>query len=194
MDNSSYRRLLQITEDLIREKGCQRTTLAEIMNRTGLSKGAIYHYVSGKDELFGLILKERTKEVNRKFQQAVDLENPELENPLRAIEKGTQHIMDREDITNLIFIYLLSRQEVPTVSRILKEVYQYSEQASIAWIEAGQQAGVIPSQLDVKKTAAMLMTYSYGMRVMAMVSPESFTLTSKDYYQFMLNVLEGKKE
>ncbi|MDF2935058.1 MAG: transcriptional regulator BetI [Paenibacillaceae bacterium] len=50
--------VLETTEQLAAEIGCQNTTLQEIIKRSGMSKGAIYHYVQSKDELFGLILEE----------------------------------------------------------------------------------------------------------------------------------------
>ncbi|WP_245602145.1 TetR/AcrR family transcriptional regulator [Peribacillus kribbensis] len=46
------------------EIGCKNTTLQEIIKASGLSKGAIYHYVSSKDELFGLIFQNKLQEIN----------------------------------------------------------------------------------------------------------------------------------
>ena len=60
MDRTSLtlKAVLETTERLAAEIGCQNTTLQEIIKRSGMSKGAIYHYVQSKDELFGLILEE----------------------------------------------------------------------------------------------------------------------------------------
>ncbi|MEW9701076.1 TetR/AcrR family transcriptional regulator [Paenibacillus sp. SI8] len=69
--SASFQQILETAEQLIKEKGCRQTTLQDIIERTGLSKGAIYHYVSGKDELLGLILKSKTELLNAKFEQAV---------------------------------------------------------------------------------------------------------------------------
>jgi AcrR family transcriptional regulator len=67
MDHPSHtlRLVLETTEKLAAEIGCQNTTLQEIIKRSGISKGAIYHYVQSKDELFGLILEQHMlKKVN----------------------------------------------------------------------------------------------------------------------------------
>ena len=58
-ENPTFQHILAITEELILEKGCRHTTLKSIIERTGLSKGAIYHYVDSKDELFRLILQSK---------------------------------------------------------------------------------------------------------------------------------------
>ncbi|WP_027092074.1 TetR/AcrR family transcriptional regulator [Cohnella thermotolerans] len=49
--------LLDTARQLIREKGCMKTTFSDIMERSGLSKGAIFHYVKGKDDLLGMLLR-----------------------------------------------------------------------------------------------------------------------------------------
>lgn len=52
----TWEKLLDETERLIKEKGCQKTTLKDIMERTGLTKGGIYHYVESKNELFAQLM------------------------------------------------------------------------------------------------------------------------------------------
>ncbi|ALS22500.1 MULTISPECIES: TetR/AcrR family transcriptional regulator [Paenibacillus] len=69
MDQNTFQFILSTTEQLIKEKGCQQTTLQDIMERTGLSKGAIYHYVKSKDELFGKILLGYMEELNHSFHE-----------------------------------------------------------------------------------------------------------------------------
>lgn len=69
--NPSFQLLLTATEELILEKGCQQTTLQDIMKRSGLSKGAIYHYVKSKDELLGLLLQRRFAAISQRFYQTV---------------------------------------------------------------------------------------------------------------------------
>lgn len=68
---SSFQLILDTAEQIIQEKGCRQTTMQDIIDRSGLSKGAIYHYVSGKDELFGLILKAKMDQMNDSFKQSV---------------------------------------------------------------------------------------------------------------------------
>jgi AcrR family transcriptional regulator len=94
-------------EEIIREKGCQHTTLQGIMERTGLSKGAIYHYVKSKDELFGKILLQYMAENNRSFMDAVQhTRNHEIYGSVEAIMTTNT----KKDISNKILIYLLSQQ------------------------------------------------------------------------------------
>ncbi|PTM59397.1 TetR/AcrR family transcriptional regulator [Desmospora activa] len=188
---SSYPILLETTEALIREKGCQQTTLKEIMESSGLSKGAIYHYVKSKDELFGLVLKERLAKVNQRFQEAVNTDSPDLETPLAAIVQGMTHVDNPEDVTNRIFIYLLGKNEDPTVEALLKEGYRIAEENAVDWIEAGQENGVISKEIDAKKTAHLFIVLSYGLRVRAMVEPDNPAFRLEDLHAYMHNILRG---
>ncbi|WP_084731330.1 TetR/AcrR family transcriptional regulator [Seinonella peptonophila] len=58
-----------MTEELILERRCHRTTLQDILQKAGVSKGAIYHYVNSKDELFALILKQKLVQVDERFNK-----------------------------------------------------------------------------------------------------------------------------
>lgn len=51
--------LLSATKELIRDIGCSKLTFKNIMERTNLSKGAIYHHVKNKNQLLALVLLEK---------------------------------------------------------------------------------------------------------------------------------------
>src|SRR5699024_4556034 len=155
---SNLHYLLSITEQLIQEKGCKKTTLKDIIQHSELSKGAIYHYVRSKDELFGLILQIKMAKINDDFMNEKKKPNVGLEGPLSAIADGMKYLIDEEDVTNTIFIYLLGRKEEPTIADILSQIYEQSIHLSVSWIKEGQQAGVIAENLDAKQTTMMFIT------------------------------------
>lgn len=185
----NLRHLLSITEQLIQEKGCKKTTLQDIIRVSGLSKGAIYHYVRSKDELFGLILQIKMEKTNDDFHKEKKKANTGLEGPLRAIANGMKYLTDEKDVTNVIFIYLLGRKEEPAISDILSYIYDHSFHLSVSWIEAGQRAGVIIEDLDAKQTAIMFMTFSFGLRVRAMIDPSNMANVSQEFHELMRNTL-----
>ncbi|QYR19050.1 TetR/AcrR family transcriptional regulator [Paenibacillus sp. sptzw28] len=188
--NSSLQLLLQTAEKLIAEKGCRKTTLQEIMNDTGLSKGAIYHYVGSKDELFGLVLRERLSSANERFYNAVN-EKGSLTEPLHAVVYGMKQMHDEKDVTNRILVYLLNQRDNPVVEKTLKDFYEKSFDMSVQWIEAGQKGGVIPSEIDAHKLGELFLLISYGMRVRGMTVSKSGNFTADDMFTFMKLMLSG---
>lgn len=185
----NLRHLLTITEQLILEKGCINTTLQDIIKRSGLSKGAIYHYVRSKDELFGLILQIKMEKTNADFHKETQKANAGLEGPLTAIVNRLKLLLDETDVTNTIFIYLLGRKSDPAIADILSHIYQYSSELSISWIKAGQKAGVIAGDLDPKQVTTMFITFSYGLRVQAMIDPTTISHSLQEFHELMRNTL-----
>ncbi|RKP51546.1 TetR/AcrR family transcriptional regulator [Cohnella endophytica] len=189
--NTSFQVILDATEQLIREKGCRQTTLQDIIAKTGLSKGAIYHYVTGKDELLGLVLKSRIEQINAKFHEVVNSPASQgLENPLKLIAAGIVQTSHPEDVTNKIFIYLLSQMDNPKVSEIMTGVYQYTLSTCTQWIEVGQKFGAIPDTVEKTKVAEGMLMFMYGLRVQNTIRQEEGSMNAQDMMQFMFRSLQ----
>jgi AcrR family transcriptional regulator len=171
-DNPSFQHILTTTEEIILEKGCRNTTLKDIIERSGLSKGAIYHYVESKDELFGFILKSKIEEMNEKFQQSIVKsiqEETSNQGPFGVVSQFLFSRQSKNDSGNLIFIYLLS-QDNEKLKKILYDILNYTKETGAQWIKLGQKHGVIPNSIDANKMSTLLLTFSYGMRVIQILS------------------------
>jgi AcrR family transcriptional regulator len=188
--NSSFQAIIAATEALIAEKGCRQTTLQDIIQRTGLSKGAIYHYVSSKDELLGLVLKSQIEQVNERFTKLVNEPGTiGLDSPLQLIAEGMIRGTSSENVTNKIFIYLLSTMDNPKVAAIVREIYGYTLHTCAGWIESGKQNGVIPAGADSAKIAESLVMFMQGMRVQNAIMPENGQVTVQWLIAFMRRAL-----
>ncbi|OXM84324.1 TetR/AcrR family transcriptional regulator [Paenibacillus rigui] len=185
--NPSFLLLLEAAEQLILEKGCRSTTLQDIINRTGLSKGAIYHYVSSKDELFGLILQTKMELMNQRFHEAVQQAAGTGENslPFHAIAEGLAENSLEQSVLNTIFIYLLSHKDQPKIAAILEQHQTSVYETVLQWIRIGQQARVIPAEADASKIASMYIVFSYGLRVQQQLNP-AVPITTKDIFNVIL--------
>jgi len=172
--NPSFQLILDTAEQLIKEKGCRQTTLQDIISRSGLSKGAIYHYVSGKDELFGLVLKAKMETMNMRFDGVVSETAPkDAVLPIQFIAEGMALQADNQSVTSKIFTYLLSQIDNPKIEMILQELYEFTLLTATRWIETGQKAGAIPESVDAAKMASMFMVFTYGLRVQNIISKKS---------------------
>jgi AcrR family transcriptional regulator len=188
---SSFQTILVTAETLIRDKGCRKTTLQDIIRQSGLSKGAIYHYVSSKDELLGLVMKSRIEQINSRFTEAVNSPNTRgLEEPLQLIAEGMVRSTSQEDVTNKIFLYLLSQMDIPAVAETIREVYEYTMNICKGWIEAGQRSGVIPVEADKERIAEMLVTFMYGLRVQNTIRQEARGMSAEQLILFLRKALQ----
>ena len=188
--NASFQIIMDATEASIQEKGCRQTTLQDIITRTGLSKGAIYHYVTGKDELLGLLLKSRVMRINAHFTEMTNSpQSSGLANPLQLIAEGMLNSTSHSDVTNQIFIYLLSKMDNAKVAKIVQEVFAFTLETCVNWIEVGQTHGVIPESLDGAKVAERLVAFLYGMRVQNTINQKMSRMTVEDLVAFMTRSL-----
>lgn len=192
--NASLRLLLDIAKQMILEKGCRATTLQDIADRSGLTKGAIYHYVKSKDELFGLILEAGIEQTNQLFFESVAKapSGPEgLQGPLGTLSERLRSMTSEDSAANLIFIYLLSQKDKPAVGNILKRYNEASIETSTRWIEVGQQAGAIPGHIDANKAARMFVLFKNGLQVQHIIAEVEDSTDELDVFRFMMNALGG---
>jgi AcrR family transcriptional regulator len=183
--------LLEATEELIREQGCSQTTLNDIMKRSGLSKGAIFHYVSSKDELFVHVLRAKLAEQNEQFMSEVNKQGDikQFDGPMNTITNSMSRLESRDDVSNLIFMYLIGKSDQPEIADIVAGFYREATATSKKWIVTGQEAGVIPESIDAERTAELFELLSFGLRMRGLIGVDSHVFTTKDYADFIIDIL-----
>lgn len=186
----SIQTLLNATKRLIKEKGCDSTTLTDIMKYSGLSKGAIFHYVKTKDEIYTLVLLDRLEEINARFQKQVNKAKKELEGPLHEITQNMMTLNEPNEITNQILVYLLSKTGRPEIDFALKEFYNHSVSMSRQWIEIGKKHNVIPDTIDTMKAGELFVLLSLGFRMRAYIPSEEKDFQEDDFIDLIRGTLQ----
>lgn len=184
--------LLDSTKELILEKGCHSVTMKDIMEKSGMSKGAIFHYVKSKDEIFAWVLQERLEETNEHFMNVVEQGEKTFDGPMQKIIDNLTVLEDAQDVTNKVLIYLLGKEDEPIVAEALNQYYERSVHLSKQWILTGQRHGVISESIDADKTAEMFVVLSLGLRVRSSIPLASVSFNSQDYSSFMVNILKSR--
>ncbi|MEI7026892.1 TetR/AcrR family transcriptional regulator [Paenibacillus sp. y28] len=192
--NPSFQLLLETTERLIRQKGCRSTTMQDIMQETGLSKGAIYYYVKSKEELFGVLLHDKLVQMDARFMEAAR-QSKGLEDPLSIIAQGQRGGHHEGEVVNRVLIYLLGQKDKPGIAELLDRFHEAWLRTAAQWIEIGQRSGVIPADMPARKTAELFTLLSYGMRMRNMMAgdPEEVLFTDRDFLEFMRTTLQGER-
>ncbi|HEX9515645.1 MAG TPA: TetR/AcrR family transcriptional regulator [Streptosporangiaceae bacterium] len=62
---STRDRLVQSARELFTEHGYQEASIKEVLDRTGVSRGALYHYFASKEQLFEAVLTEIEGEIEQ---------------------------------------------------------------------------------------------------------------------------------
>jgi len=186
------RKLLDAAIALIREKGCHEITMKDIMEKSELSKGAIFHYVKSKDEIFAWVLQEQLEETNRQFMAEVQSGEKTFDGPMQKIADNLAKLEDGNDVTNKIVIYLLGKENDPAVAEALKHFYERAVYLAKQWIRIGQQHGVIRDSVHLDKTAEMFVLLAFGLRVRSSIPDIHVSFTAQEVSSFMANVLKAR--
>jgi len=166
------------------------------MDRSGLSKGAIFHYVKSKNELFVWVLQERLEETNDHFMKAVEHGRQTFDEPMQKIKDSIMAYENPHDVTNKVLLYLLGKEEDPMVAEALKQYYERSVYLSKLWIETGQRHGVIPDTVDARKSADMFTLMTFGLRIRSSIPLDQVIFNAQDLSAFIGDILNpsGRKD
>ncbi|AIQ57544.1 TetR/AcrR family transcriptional regulator [Paenibacillus borealis] len=187
----TIRQLLEATKELLRDKGCHAITLKDIMEQSQLSKGAIFHYVKSKDEIFAWVLEERLEAVNEHFEEEVAGSlNKTFDGPMLAISRSLAGLEDSHEATNKVLLYLLGKENEPAVAQALEHFHKRSVSVSRQWITTGQKHGVIKENVNPDETAELFVLLSLGLRVRASLRPSSESVSAKEVSDFMAGILK----
>ena len=53
------------------EKGYEQTSVQDILDATGLSKGGLYHHFKSKEQILDAVMQRRIQYVNKRFQELI---------------------------------------------------------------------------------------------------------------------------
>lgn len=157
------RNLLQAAFQEIYKSGFRGTDLETILDRAGVTKGALYHYFDSKDELGYAVVDEVIMEIgNEKWQRP--LQN--ADNPIDALAEiflGTstkpEHVCGGCPANNL------AQEMSPLDEGFRKRLARHFEIWHKAMADAlrhGQERGEVRKDVDVDETATFLMATYEG--------------------------------
>lgn len=146
-------RIIEATLAIANRKGFAAMRLRELAQRSGLSLGGLYAYISGKDELVALIQHHGQHHTERVLEaRLVGIDDPRA----RLDEAILTHILLSETLRPwFVFLYMEARHLGPAERRQAVAMEQATEARFAAIIRAGQAAGVFRAT-DATLAAAML--------------------------------------
>lgn len=109
------------------EKGYHDAAIEEIAQRAGVSKGLIYNYYKGKEELLADMVKKRIEDINHVMQIAAALDSP-TEQLIHIIEGALNNVKQHPKV----YKFYLHLQTQPEKDKILAK---YSKMLNEAMAE-----------------------------------------------------------
>lgn len=156
-------RILDAANKVFAENGYHEATMDDIAKRLGVSKGAIYLYFSGKEDLFEAMVKTAPlafKEIL--YSSFGDEANP--------IQSATQFFdkMLKLSASNpgLSFEILSEASRNPSLKRILKHNHEEYKRVLTSFLAEGRRRKIVGDNLDIRPLANALIALWNGLETL----------------------------
>ncbi|WP_239154013.1 TetR/AcrR family transcriptional regulator [Amycolatopsis sp. FDAARGOS 1241] len=150
------RRLLKQATKLFAKKGFDRTSVQEIVEAAGVTKGALYHYFGSKDdllyEIYARVLREQTSQLERVASSAAPLRERLAAAASDVVVSSIDNLDD-----NTIFLQSMHQLSAEKRKMVRAERRKYHERFR-RLIEEGQASGEFRSD----KPADLVVDFFFG--------------------------------
>jgi TetR/AcrR family transcriptional regulator, transcriptional repressor for nem operon len=173
------RNLLEAAFEEIHKSGFRGTDLETILERAGVTKGALYHYFESKEDLGYAVVDEVIAEIGREkwLRPLQKAENPidVLAEIFQGSSTTPEHIRGGCPVNNLVLE--MSPLDEGFRKRLAKQFDDWREAIAGA-LRRGQQKGLVRNDLDPEEAAMFLMATYEGYISLAKNSQDAETLQS----------------
>ncbi|WP_037321129.1 TetR/AcrR family transcriptional regulator [Amycolatopsis orientalis] len=150
------RRLLSHATKLFAKKGFDRTSVQEIVEAAGVTKGAMYHYFGSKDDLLYEIYARVLRAQTEQLEKVASSEAPLRERLRSAASDVVVSTIDNLD-DNTIFMQSMHQLSVEKQKAVRAERRKYHERFRTL-IEEGQVSG----EFRADKPADVIVDFFFG--------------------------------
>ena len=169
-DQKREQRILDAMARLIERFGYNKTTVADIANEAGISKGAMYLHFKSKEEAFEALLISAMFAFSKAWINAVE------EDPDGGLI-ANMYINMLKAFDQVPFMATIMRKDPATLGNYLKKPGNFFEEQQSAgmrheFIALMQQAGAVRKDLDPLVTAHIMDIISYGLVTAADYKPK----------------------
>lgn len=186
--------LLDAAEQVFNEKGVSRTSLAEIAQTAGLTRGAIYWHFKNKADLFHAMLER----VNLPIDEMVDrLSAEHIATPLTSLRNIATAVLSHvanDEQTIRVFDIVSHKCELVEEMAIARDRQMECREECLDHIQESIQAAIdqncLPKTLNVRVAAIGLHALVDGLISNWILNPKSFCL-SKEADQIINTYLSG---
>ncbi len=166
-------RLLEAAARVFAERGYHATSVEQVAEAAGYTKGAVYANFSSKDELFLALLEQRSQQDLGSWTSPGGVSRS-LEDVLRGQEKLHSHMGEEESrwclLTLEFYLYAMREPQArQKLARLYASVRERLEQLFSAYYEAHGQRPA----LRVEQLAWAVLGLSSGLALQATLDPKS---------------------
>ena len=155
--------LLQVAAEMFAQHGYSETTMAELIARSGLTKGAFYFHFSSKEQLALAVIEEKQRQWLDTVLAATSAQ-PRAIDQLRAVAAAL--VRQHRDDPSSFSVSRLTRDlaRVPDGAKLVRDHTRAWISMLAGLITAAQADGDLPYAIDANDLAAVLVGATDGLK------------------------------
>jgi AcrR family transcriptional regulator len=154
--------LLQIAAEVFAERGYAETTMAQLITRSGLTKGAFYFHFSSKEQLALAVIEEKQRQWIESVLQAISAE-PGAFDQLRAVAAALVKL-HRDPSAFSVSRLTRDLARVAAVSDVVRDHMRTWVGLVADLVRQAQAEGDLPETADADDLAAVLVATTDGLK------------------------------
>jgi AcrR family transcriptional regulator len=152
-------RIVDAAQRVFSEKGYHETTMEDVGKTLGVSKGALYLYFRGKEELFKAIIEKWEQSVREML-----LSSFEDEKLVGGLADVLDHVLtDRKENIGLSFEFISQASRDASIRKILRENYEKNVKTLTAFLEKNKMKSANRDKTDARLLSAALIALLIGL-------------------------------
>ena len=172
-DKKTRSEIVEASMKLFARRGYHGTSVAQIAEATGLTKGALYWYFKGKEDLFLTVL-ERIKENWRNtIMSRVEQPDGVLEKLQQLFDSTSEMVASNENpySMHLFLVAAGTQPEKPEFEDAIRSAYSEHVKLIADTLRSGQETGEIKREIDAESAALGIVGCLEGIVLQARVHP-----------------------
>jgi AcrR family transcriptional regulator len=155
--------LLQVAAEVFAQRGYAETTMAELIARSGLTKGAFYFHFSSKEQLALAVIEEKQRQWVDSVQAAMGAEHHAIDR-LRAVAGALVRVHHDDPSAFSVSRLTHDLARVPDVNDLVRDHRRAWVGLLADLITQAQDDGDLPRTVDAKDLAVLLVAATDGLK------------------------------
>ena len=163
--------ILQAAFAAFSENGYDKTSMDDIVRRSGLSKGTLYWHFKNKHDLLLATINLVMAEVSRSMETIENAEGPASERFRRVLNESLDAFMTNKNLIGLIANFFFQSSQSPEAQQIMRQAYDITINLLERLIHQGIESGEF-RPVDAQMVAILLMGTRDGIAFQSLLKPD----------------------
>lgn len=160
------REILEAAVKVFKKKGYEAASMQDIIEETGMSRGGVYLYFSGKEELFYALLDQNSQDDVLEFEILLKSTGSVWKAVERMLEQQTEYFKSiRDSIAPANYEFHLTGWRETHHSKYILKRYKSSNKALTDFINKGVETGEFKPRLPVAVITKFVISFFDGLGI-----------------------------